>query len=101
MQVETSEVQISDFDYDTITCMLQYMYGCLELTAHNLRHLKVRLDNVARHMFYVCFMLPVSCILLYVERRLSVCYAHTCLHPKMVLTYSVVLAPGMPEHLAC
>ena len=43
VQVETSEVQIPDFDYDTITCMLQYMYGCLELGPTNLSHPKVRL----------------------------------------------------------
>ncbi|DBB04815.1 TPA: hypothetical protein ACH3X3_010105 [Trebouxia sp. C0006] len=40
-EVETSEVHISDFDYDTISWMLRYMYGCLELSPQNLSHAKV------------------------------------------------------------
>lgn len=41
LQVETSEVQIPDFDYDTILLMLQYMYGCLELDPEHLSHPQV------------------------------------------------------------
>ena len=42
LQVETSEVHIPDFDYDTISWMLRYMYGCLELTPQHLTHARVR-----------------------------------------------------------
>lgn len=41
LQVETSEVHIPDFDYDTISWMLQYMYGCLELMPQHLTHARV------------------------------------------------------------
>lgn len=41
VQVETSEVCIPDFDYDTISWMLRYMYGCLELTPQHLSHARV------------------------------------------------------------
>ena len=41
LQVETSEVHIPDFDYDTISWMLRYMYGCLELSPQSLSHAKV------------------------------------------------------------
>lgn len=41
LQVETSEVCIPDFDYDTISWMLRYMYGCLELTPQHLSHARV------------------------------------------------------------
>ncbi len=47
LQVETSEVHISDFDYDTISWMLRYMYGCLELSPQNLSHAKVTLASAA------------------------------------------------------
>ncbi|KAL0020200.1 hypothetical protein WJX79_010998 [Trebouxia sp. C0005] len=40
-EVETCEVHISDFDYDTISWMLRYMYGCLELSPQHLSHAKV------------------------------------------------------------
>ncbi|KAL3161670.1 hypothetical protein ABBQ38_008771 [Trebouxia sp. C0009 RCD-2024] len=40
-EVETSEVCIPDFDYDTISWMLRYMYGCLELTPQHLSHARV------------------------------------------------------------
>ena len=41
MQVETSEVHIPDFDYETISWMLQYMYGCLELDLEHISHPRV------------------------------------------------------------
>lgn len=47
LQVETSEVHISDFDYDTISWMLRYMYGCLELSPQNLSHAKVTFASAA------------------------------------------------------
>jgi len=47
LQAETSEVHISDFDYDTISWMLRYMYGCLELSPQNLSHAKVTFASAA------------------------------------------------------
>ena len=47
VQVETSEVCIPDFDYDTISWMLRYMYGCLELTPQHLSHPRVSASHPA------------------------------------------------------
>ena len=47
VQVETNEVCIPDFDYDTISWMLRYMYGCLELTPQHLSHARVMQPSVA------------------------------------------------------
>lgn len=57
VQVETSEVCIPDFDYDTISWMLRYMYGCLELTPQHLSHARVTQLSVA----FTCYTAEPSC----------------------------------------
>ena len=74
LQAETSEVHISDFDYDTISWMLRYMYGCLELSPQNLSHAKVTFASAAgQHVLLLLLLRLLKLMLL-----LLLCCDCTC-----------------------
>ena len=100
VQVETNEVCIPDFDYDTISWMLRYMYGCLELTPQHLSHTRVLQPSVNTHVALLSCWLWSLELSLHKHFPVSICIAAWgCL--QYLHGVSSFISPSLSVHYGC